>query len=55
MKIVYCLLEINTPGGIGRIATIKANYLSNIGHKVYIITTDQNNKPIYYNITLVSR
>lgn len=50
MKIVYCLLEINTPGGIGRIATIKANYLSDLGHEVYIITTDQNNKPIYYNI-----
>lgn len=40
MKIVYCLPEISLPGGIGRITSIKANYLSSIGHDVYIVTTE---------------
>lgn len=50
MKIVYCLPEISLPGGIGRITSIKANYLSSIGHDVYIVTTDDNNNPPYYKL-----
>lgn len=48
MTIVYCLLEMNTPGGIGRVASLKANYLANMGWDVYIITTDQDGQPPYY-------
>ena len=48
MKIVYCLLEMNTPGGIGRVASLKANYLADLGWDVYIITTDQDGQPSYY-------
>ena len=50
MKIVYCLPEISNPGGIGRITAIKANYLSSIGHKVYMITTDDYKKQSYYKL-----
>ena len=33
MTIVYCLLEMNTPENIGRVASLKANYLANIGKR----------------------
>lgn len=48
MKIIYCLPEVSHPGGIGRITSIKADYLVQNGHDVYIITTDQDNLPPYY-------
>lgn len=50
MRIVYCLPDISLPGGIGRVTSIKANYLSSLGHDVYIITTDDNNNPPYYKL-----
>lgn len=50
MKFIYCLPEISYPGGIGRITSIKANYLVQNKHDVYIITTDQDNKPSYYDL-----
>lgn len=51
MRIAYCLPEISHPGGIGRITTQKANYLSSLGHIIYIITTDQNHLPAYFNLS----
>ena len=51
MKIAYCLPEISHPGGIGRITIQKANYLSSLGHIIYIITTDQNSLPSYFNLS----
>lgn len=50
MRFIYCLPEISHPGGIGRITSIKANYLASIGHEVTIITTDQNKLPSYFNL-----
>lgn len=50
MRIVYCLPEISHPGGIGRITSIKANYLVKHGHDVCIVTTDQNSLPVYYDL-----
>lgn len=50
MKFIYCLPEISYPGGIGRITSIKANYLVQNEHDVYIITTDQDNRSSYYNL-----
>lgn len=50
MKIIYCLPEISHPGGIGRITSIKANYLTEKGYDIYILTTDQNKLPSYYEL-----
>lgn len=51
MKIVYCLPEISHPGGIGRVTSIKANYWASIGHKVYIVTTDQKGAKPFYELS----
>lgn len=50
MNIVYIVPEISHPGGIGRVTSIKANYLVNQGNKVTIITEFQGNNPAYYEL-----
>ena len=45
MKIAYCLNSISHIGGIGKIAIIKANALSEIiGNEIFIIVTDHDMK-----------
>ncbi len=52
MKIIYCTLELHMSGGIGRILSTKANYLTEVlGHEVVIITTDQNDHTPYYALS----
>lgn len=52
MRIVYCIPALSQPGGMERILTIKANFLANQpDHKVYIITTSQNNLPCFYELS----
>lgn len=50
MKIVYCLPFTYKMGGIERIVSGKVNMLSEMGHDVYIITTDQQGKQPYFEI-----
>lgn len=38
------------PGGIGRVTAIKANYLATQGHRVYIVTSNQFNAPMFYEL-----
>ena len=50
MRIVYCLPQIDHPGGIERIVSIKANCLvRDYGCEVYIIVAQWNDEP-YYNL-----
>ncbi|MFZ4263449.1 glycosyltransferase family 4 protein [Sphingobacterium sp. HJSM2_6] len=48
MKIVFCILGTFNSGGMERVLSNKANYLSNLGYDVNIITTDQQNRPSYF-------
>lgn len=40
MKIVYCVNDIYSPGGIQVVTIQKANALAVSGHQAYIIVTD---------------
>lgn len=51
MKIVYCLPSTYRMGGLERIVSSKANLLSEMGHDVSIITTDQQGKLPYFKIS----
>lgn len=52
MKILYCVPALYNPGGMERILIEKANYLSELkDFEVHIITTDQDNRPIYFELS----
>lgn len=48
MKIAYCLFGTYSTGGIERVTTVKANWLAQHGHEVYLITTKHAGRPPYY-------
>lgn len=50
MKIIYCLPSTCHLGGFERIILSKVNLLSEMGHDVSIITTDQQGKQPYFKI-----
>lgn len=50
MKIVYCLQALHRRGGIERVLTTKANYLAALGHEVHIVTTDQRDGTIAFEL-----
>lgn len=50
MNIVYIVPEISHPGGIGRVTSIKANYLAKKGNDVTIITEIQGKASPYYDL-----
>lgn len=50
MRIVYCTPEISHPGGIARVTTIKANWLAEHGHNVYIVTSSQCGQPDFFEL-----
>lgn len=50
MRIVYCIASIYNSGGKDRVICQKANWLAQNGHEVYLITTDQDNRPPYFAI-----
>ena len=50
MKIAYCLFGTYTVGGIERTTTVKANWLAQHGHDLYLITTGHNGRPSYYSL-----
>ena len=50
MKIVFIIDQVFRHGGIERVLSIKANYLSSIKtNEVHIVTSEQNNKEACYN------
>lgn len=51
MKIVYCLPSTFRMGGVERIISSKVNMLSEMGHDVSIITTDQQGRQPYFKIS----
>jgi glycosyltransferase involved in cell wall biosynthesis len=49
MKIVYIIHGTYNTAGMERTLSIKANYFADVlGYEVFIITTDQRNRPAYY-------
>lgn len=50
MKIVYCIQQIYGSGGMERVLTNKANYLSR-NHDVTIITTDQKSRDPFFKLS----
>ncbi len=49
MKIIYCIIDCASTGGMERIISCKANYLTDVlGHDVSIITTNQKGRENYY-------
>lgn len=48
MKIAYCLFGTYSTGGIERVTTVKANWLAEHGHEVFLITTKHTGRPPYY-------
>lgn len=55
MKIIYCLEGTFNSGGKERIIIAKANWLSQHGHDVTILTTDQKDRPDFYPLDKVKR
>jgi len=53
MKIVYLLPGgLFNPGGMERVITIKANYLTEVfGYEVFIVTTEQMGRPAYFSVS----
>lgn len=50
MKIIYCLAGTFNSGGMERIVISKANWLSKNGYKVFIVTTEQNGRPDFFQL-----
>lgn len=50
MRIVYCLDEMSHPGGIGRVTSLKANWLAEHGYDVWVVTSNQCGKADYYQL-----
>lgn len=55
MKIVYCIIGLFNPGGMERIIAEKANYLAENGNEVFIITTDQKERPVFFELSSTVR
>ncbi len=50
MKIVYCILGTYNSGGMERVLANKANFLAKQGHKVVVVTTDQQGRKPYFEL-----
>lgn len=50
MKIFYCLAGTWNSGGMERIVIAKANWLAKHGHDVSIVTTEQFNRPDFFQL-----
>ncbi len=52
MKILYYLPSLFNSGGLERIITLKANYLSEqLKHEVVVLTSEQRSRPIYFPLS----
>lgn len=50
MKIFYCIKSLTIVGGLEKIIVSKANWFSEHGHEVAIITTDQSDEAVTFNL-----
>lgn len=50
MKIVYCIAGTYNSGGMERVLTDKANWLTEHGHEVSIVTTDQRGRQPFFQL-----
>ena len=50
MKILYTILGTYNSGGMERVLANKVNYLANLGYEITIVTTDQQNRPSYFEL-----
>lgn len=51
MRIVYCIPSVFNSGGMERILSVKANYLVEKGFEVYVVTTDQKDKGMFFSFS----
>lgn len=50
MKIVYCIRNTATPGGMERVLSTKANALAKLGYEITIVTTDQRGREPFFSL-----
>lgn len=50
MKIIYSILGTYNSGGMERVLANKANYLTELGYDITIITTDQRERSPYFQL-----
>lgn len=50
MKIVYCHCSLYNPGGMERVLLNKVRWLAAAGHEIIVVTTDQQNRPPFYEL-----
>lgn len=50
MKIIYTIAATYNSGGMERVLANKANWLANKGYDVVIVTTDQQNRPPFFDL-----
>lgn len=48
MKLVYCHCSLFNPGGMERVLLNKVRWLAAAGHEIIVVTTDQQNRPPFY-------
>ena len=48
MKIVYCHCSVYNPGGMERVLLNKVKWLSERGHEIIVVTTDQGSRTPFY-------
>lgn len=48
MKILYCHCSLYNPGGMERVLLNKVRWLVKAGHEILVVTTDQQNRPLFY-------
>lgn len=49
MKIVYCHCSLYNPGGMERVLRNKVRWLVAAGHEIIVVTTDQQDRPTFYD------
>lgn len=48
MKLIYCIASVYNPGGMERVLLNKMRWLSERGHALVLVTTDQAGRPPFY-------
>lgn len=49
MKLVYCHCSLYNPGGMERVLLNKVRWLAAAGHEIIVVTTDQQDRPTFYD------
>lgn len=50
MKLLYCIKSLHRSGGMERILTIKANWLSANGYDVHVVTARQKGRKVFFDL-----